>query len=482
MTEIRPHINAASPTPRPRGGVVGFVAELEQLDAPTTAAPAAPAPGPVSDPEAAAAAPAVPSADGDRAADRNGTVDPNGAVDRDGAVDGDGFGAVGGTADGDDGAASGQSVLDGPVVWSPIVWSAAVQNAALEASLAAPDPLPDVPPVAVEYFTPAVDLEPVEGAAPPAAFPAGDTVEFVFPEHTPRPVPTSAPTRAETRSASGDLQRSAAADRAARRLRLALLAGLAAAVLVGVGVAWAALDGPRGGGAASAEPPVVEPGAIPPFSTGARPGLDPVRGSSASPSVTPSASGSTPAQTPGATAPGGNGGADGGREGRGDGRGDGRADGGNGGGSLPGAPQPGPGGGGGDGTPSDPGKPWPTDPTMPPEQEPTQAPAAPLTATFTRSANTVPLGLTGYRGTVRIANPGGQAVQGWTVTIVLPGENPVTRVQGAAVQQSGSTVVFTPADGTGLVPAQGEVTFSFRVDGVLAGEPTACEIDGRPCS
>jgi len=119
---------------------------------------------------------------------------------------------------------------------------------------------------------------------------------------------------------------------------------------------------------------------------------------------------------------------------------------------------------------------------MAPGEEPTQAPAAPLTATFTRSANTVPLGLTGYQGTVRIENPGGQAVDGWTVTIVLPGDNPVTRVKGAAVQQNGSTVVFTPAGGTGTVPAQGQVTFTFRVDGVLAGEPTGCDIDGRPCS
>jgi hypothetical protein len=43
-------------------------------------------------------------------------------------------------------------------------------------------------------------------------------------------------------------------------------------------------------------------------------------------------------------------------------------------------------------------------------------------------------------------------------------------------------VIFTPEDGAGAVSPGGSVVFTFDVPGLLAGEPTGCAIDGRPCA
>jgi plastocyanin len=84
-------------------------------------------------------------------------------------------------------------------------------------------------------------------------------------------------------------------------------------------------------------------------------------------------------------------------------------------------------------------------------------------------------------GTVRIDNPGGVDVTGWRVRVTVPGGNEVSSADGAVVKQNGKRVVFTPTAATRIVPAGDSVTFSFTVYGVLAGEPTGCAIDGRPC-
>jgi hypothetical protein len=108
-------------------------------------------------------------------------------------------------------------------------------------------------------------------------------------------------------------------------------------------------------------------------------------------------------------------------------------------------------------------------------------PAVPLRASFSRTADVGPLGLTGYVGTVRITNPGGADVTGWRVRITVPGGNEVPGADGAKVEQNGNRVVFTPTAATRTVPAGYSVTFSFTVRGVLTGEPTGCSIDDRPC-
>ena len=45
----------------------------------------------------------------------------------------------------------------------------------------------------------------------------------------------------------------------------------------------------------------------------------------------------------------------------------------------------------------------------------------------------------------------------------------------------GGTVTFTPTDSTAEVPAAGSVTFTFDVNGLLGGAPTACAVNDHPC-
>ena len=105
-------------------------------------------------------------------------------------------------------------------------------------------------------------------------------------------------------------------------------------------------------------------------------------------------------------------------------------------------------------------------------------PALPLpaVATFTYEAQEVEEGWTGYTGTVRVSNPGERRAD-WTVTLTVPGGNPVT-ASGATVSQDAEAVTFT-----GEPIAAGEsVSFTFTVDGTLAELPGGCRVDGNACS
>lgn len=108
--------------------------------------------------------------------------------------------------------------------------------------------------------------------------------------------------------------------------------------------------------------------------------------------------------------------------------------------------------------------------------------AADLHATYARAANTGLLGLGGYRGEVTIRNEGAGAARGWKVTLSLPAGLKVSEASGAEFAQDGALVTFTAEDGAGRVPPGGSVVFTFDVPGLLAGEPTGCAIDGRPCA
>jgi hypothetical protein len=108
-------------------------------------------------------------------------------------------------------------------------------------------------------------------------------------------------------------------------------------------------------------------------------------------------------------------------------------------------------------------------------------PAVPLTASYATVSGTGPLGLTGYRGQLTIANPGQVTVAGWTVTLNLPNGATVTAADGAEFSQQGRTVVFNPASASAEVPGHGSVRFTFDVASVLSDAPTDCTINTRPC-
>jgi hypothetical protein len=114
-----------------------------------------------------------------------------------------------------------------------------------------------------------------------------------------------------------------------------------------------------------------------------------------------------------------------------------------------------------------------------PSGRPEATAAANPTATYAREANTGLLGLTGYRGKVTVTNRGAGAASTWEVTLSLPAGQEVSTVEGAAFRQEGTLVTFTPSSGS-LQGGQ-SVTFTFDVPGLLAGEPTGCAINGRPC-
>jgi uncharacterized protein YndB with AHSA1/START domain len=102
---------------------------------------------------------------------------------------------------------------------------------------------------------------------------------------------------------------------------------------------------------------------------------------------------------------------------------------------------------------------------------------SPLTAEY--RTETVRLG--GYRGVVKVTNPGPTLVTGWTVVISLPVLNLTIRdTPGAEHKQTGRSVTFTPTADTRQVSSGASVLFAFEVSGV--GRPVACAVDGRPCS
>jgi hypothetical protein len=118
-------------------------------------------------------------------------------------------------------------------------------------------------------------------------------------------------------------------------------------------------------------------------------------------------------------------------------------------------------------------------PGTPPPSTPAPEPV-PLAARYATVGQNV-LGLSGYTGQVRISNPGSGVVSGWQVVITLPDGATVADTSGAQARPSQGTVTFTPTDATRDVNGGGTVEFTFDVTGLLAGPPTGCAIDGRPC-
>ncbi|MFC4060459.1 lytic polysaccharide monooxygenase [Planomonospora corallina] len=106
------------------------------------------------------------------------------------------------------------------------------------------------------------------------------------------------------------------------------------------------------------------------------------------------------------------------------------------------------------------------DPTVTPTATPTGEPGA-CTAAF----KTVSSWSGGYQGEVTVTNPGGSAINGWTVTWTLPGGNSINSLWSATHTVSGSAVTAKNADWNRTIPAKGSTTFGFVASG-SAGSPT----------
>jgi uncharacterized protein YndB with AHSA1/START domain len=104
----------------------------------------------------------------------------------------------------------------------------------------------------------------------------------------------------------------------------------------------------------------------------------------------------------------------------------------------------------------------------------------PASAALGASYATVSTTLLGYRGSVEVANSGGNSSEPWTVTLVVQGLDLVSGVEGPAPKRSGDTVTFSgPA-----LPAGTSERIVFDVTLSLLGpkEPATCEIDGSTCA
>jgi hypothetical protein len=88
------------------------------------------------------------------------------------------------------------------------------------------------------------------------------------------------------------------------------------------------------------------------------------------------------------------------------------------------------------------------------------------------------IGLSGYRVSARIDNPGEAPVSDWEISFTLSAGQKVEEAANAEYAQDGTILALTPGN---AVPAHGSLTISFQVSGLLAAEPTGCMIDRRPC-
>ncbi|MBT8228565.1 MAG: hypothetical protein HKP61_06675 [Dactylosporangium sp.] len=87
----------------------------------------------------------------------------------------------------------------------------------------------------------------------------------------------------------------------------------------------------------------------------------------------------------------------------------------------------------------------------------------------------------GYEGVVLVNNLSTNAVNGWSVWIVLPPLGLVVHdVRGALAVQTDKEVRFVPVPGNRVVPAGESVRFTFQVQGV--GAPVECVINDRLCA
>lgn len=112
---------------------------------------------------------------------------------------------------------------------------------------------------------------------------------------------------------------------------------------------------------------------------------------------------------------------------------------------------------------------------------PRPAPVEALAATFTRTDNVLPRGFGGYVGTMRIVNRGSAAVTGWRILLEVPGARQIRPQGQVAVRQDGDQVAITPLRAAATVPAGGSVSFSFAVRGLRARDPSSCVIGERRC-
>ncbi|MDQ7904838.1 cellulose binding domain-containing protein [Phytohabitans sp. ZYX-F-186] len=120
-------------------------------------------------------------------------------------------------------------------------------------------------------------------------------------------------------------------------------------------------------------------------------------------------------------------------------------------------------------------------PTTAPTREGTTAPAPQPVLAAAYETTEQGLLRPGFEGEVTVRNTGKGAATEWAVVVTLRSSVArVTDVSGANFRQEGSKVTFTGAP----LAAAASLTFQFEIGNSTLGDPgpTACEVDGKPCS
>jgi len=91
---------------------------------------------------------------------------------------------------------------------------------------------------------------------------------------------------------------------------------------------------------------------------------------------------------------------------------------------------------------------------------------------------TVSVSTTGYQGRITLTTLLNLSVTSWTLVLTLPAGTTVTS-SSASFHQSGTTVTFTPASGSLVLPGIAS-SFTFRTQGT--GRPTGCLIGTLVCT
>jgi hypothetical protein len=89
----------------------------------------------------------------------------------------------------------------------------------------------------------------------------------------------------------------------------------------------------------------------------------------------------------------------------------------------------------------------------------------------------------GFTANVTIANNGGSAINGWTLTFSFPGDQKVTSAWNATVTQSGSSVTAKNMSYNGTIAPNGNTSFGFQGTWSSSNaSPTGFSVNGTACS
>lgn len=89
----------------------------------------------------------------------------------------------------------------------------------------------------------------------------------------------------------------------------------------------------------------------------------------------------------------------------------------------------------------------------------------------------------GFTANVTVADNGGTAINGWTLTFTFPGDQEITNAWNATVTQTGASVTATNLSYNATISPGGSQTFGFQGTWTSSdASPTSFSVNGMPCT